>query len=56
MPLTVPYPLYDITSLFISLRNDGNYDGLRGLAHNFAAQHWSAFLEMLDAALGPNQQ
>jgi len=54
IPLTVPYQLYDITSLFISLRKDTDYGSLSSVAKDFVVKHWSAFLNIIDAALGPN--
>ncbi|MGH1573233.1 hypothetical protein ACRAWG_24410 [Methylobacterium sp. P31] len=52
MTLIVPFQLYDIRSMFIGLMDGGNYEELKGLARSFISDHWSAFLNMLDAALG----
>lgn len=52
--LVVQFPLYDIRSMFIGLMEGSNYEKLKDIAKSFVADHWDAFLDMLDAALGPS--
>lgn len=56
VPLMVPFKCWDVQSFLMSYENEADNDDakrLRFARRNFASYHWRAWLDLVNAALGP---